>query len=558
MSISSQTTKTGPFLITALPQVIPCGFPFQQASDLLVLDYGPTGSEYDPALVLVLGSDYTVTGGGYNAANEMQTGSITVDSTGTNAVAVNDRLVIMRAAEYNQTTSFTSVGPLTIQQVEQALDKNATLAQQNNEQGTRSLRFENWEFLDGVMLKSARAGNVVGFDSDGNLTFYAFQSGEVLPQSIQGTANQVLVNGSSGTPVTGAVILTLPQSIAINSTVQFQKIGIGTVVGAQNDLTISRSTPTTTAQACVLVSGGITAPAATDLHMNAFRDTTIFTSTVAADAYTSYDAQTTLNGTLAYNHFYGYQVRHTYSGSDTLGVMAGFSTLNMGVTSGTVTKLRGFYVSDASISGGTVSAFDGIYIDQLNATSGATVITAINVAGNNNVSMAGGQLWISSNLAPIVTTTRLDVSFNQTSQQGAAFKNLNVTDTGTYIRFYNSSTVVQGSITQTNSTTTAFNTSSDMRLKENIRAMDDSGAILDAIKPCIFDWKWGGKDNHGFLAQELNDVYPEAVSRGSNEVNAKGDLIQPWGVDFSKLVPVLTAEIKSLRARVRSLEQVNP
>jgi hypothetical protein len=43
-----------------------------------------------------------------------------------------------------------------------------------------------------------------------------------------GTANQVLVNGTSGTPQTGALTLTLPQSIATSSTVQFGKVGVGT------------------------------------------------------------------------------------------------------------------------------------------------------------------------------------------------------------------------------------------------------------------------------------------------------------------------------------------
>jgi len=45
--------------------------------------------------------------------------------------------------------------------------------------------------------------------------------------SATGTANQVLVNGGSGTPVTGAITLTTPQSIGIASQVQFGRIGIG-------------------------------------------------------------------------------------------------------------------------------------------------------------------------------------------------------------------------------------------------------------------------------------------------------------------------------------------
>lgn len=585
MSLTSTTDKIGPVVISGLPQTIPVSFPFQQGSDLLVLDSGASGTTNDPAKVLTLGSDYTVTGGGYNAANQMQTGSITVVAGGTGSVLVNDQIVIMRGVPLNQTSALTPVGPLTQAIVEQAIDKIATLAQQVNEVAARSLQFENYEFLGGTLNRTNRKGNVLGFDTNGNIAYYvltgttvALQSvtgtaGQVLvngvttPQtgnitltlasgspSIAGTANQVLVNGGSAAITSFPITLTLPQSIGTGSTVQFQKLGIGTAVGVNNDVFVQHSVASATASASVEVGGGLGAPASTDLHPNAFRDSTTYTSTVAADAYASYDVSTVINGTLAYNHYFGFQARHSYQGSNTLGVMAGFATLNMGVgASAHVTKLRGFYVSDTTFSGGAVvDAFDGIYIDQLSGTTGSTVITAINVAGNNTISMAGGQLWISANLAPVVTTSRLDVTFDQGTQQGIAVKNKNVTNTGHLVDFYNSSSVVQGSITQTNSTTTAFNTSSDSRLKENFRDLTGVGSIIDAIAPRVFDWRWGGKDAHGFIAQELRTVYPEAVTVGEDD--EQGQMLRPWQVDYSKLVPLLMAEVKSLRSRMTALE----
>lgn len=171
MSVTSQVAKSGPFTITGSPQVIPVGFPFQQASDLLVLDYGTSAITHDPALVLVLNSDYTVTGGGYDAANQLLTGSITVLSTGTNSVATGDNIVILRNSPLNQTTSLLATGPLTIALIEQALDKMATLSQQVNELAQRSLHFENFETINGLLSRSARAGFLLGFDDDGNIAF---------------------------------------------------------------------------------------------------------------------------------------------------------------------------------------------------------------------------------------------------------------------------------------------------------------------------------------------------------------------------------------------------
>jgi hypothetical protein len=101
---------------------------------------------------------------------------------------------------------------------------------------------------------------------------------------------------------------------------------------------------------------------------------------------------------------------------------------------------------------------------------------------------------------------------------------------------------------QTSGTATAFNTSSDERLKENITDAEDAGAKVDRIKVRQFDWKTdGAHQDYGMVAQELNEVAPEAVSQGENE----GEM---WAVDYSKLVPMLVKEIQSLRNRVAELE----
>ena len=173
MSFSSQVDKSGPFLISSLPAGITVGFPFQAVADLLVLDTGPASAPYDPAHVLVLGSDYTLfSGGGYNSLNQMQPGSLSVVGTGTNAVAVNDNIVVMRGVSVNQLTSLLATGPLTVSLIEQALDKQATLSQQLTEEASRSLRFEASEFLDGTLPLATRINTLLGFGGVGQAAFY--------------------------------------------------------------------------------------------------------------------------------------------------------------------------------------------------------------------------------------------------------------------------------------------------------------------------------------------------------------------------------------------------
>jgi len=550
-NISSQVNRTGPYICAVLPASIPIVFPYQQGSDLLVLNIGQGGTSIDPPTVLALNSDYTVTGGGYNATTNMQSGNVVVITGGANNVQTNDQIVVLRNVPVNQLTSLTT-GILTAAAIEKALDKQATISQQLTEGGSRTLRFQPGEVISGTLGRTARSSKVLGFDSAGNIAYYAFSGGTVLPQSIQGTANQVLVNGSSGTPVTGAATLTLPQSVATSSTVQFGKLGIGSAPSANADIFVTRSLPAVTAQASISVGGALNAPALTDLHPNAFRDTTVFTPTAAGDAYASFDAQSTMGGVVALNHFNGYQVRHGYIGTGTLGLMSGYATANMGLSGlGTITFMRGLYVSQPTISGGgTVGQFDGIYMDDLSNSTGS--VNAIYIAGDDRIFMAGGQFVISAPLSAINTNGRINVKFDQTTQYGVDIMNTNVTSTGYMLQFFNSGATQQGSVQQANSTTVAFNTTSDRRLKENVRRLSDSGKIVDGMKPRLYDWRWGGKNYHGFVAQELIEVFPEAVSKGDDDPEK---ITQPWAVDPSKVVAVLVAEIQDLRRRVATLER---
>ena len=108
-----------------------------------------------------------------------------------------------------------------------------------------------------------------------------------------------------------------------------------------------------------------------------------------------------------------------------------------------------------------------------------------------------------------------------------------------------------GSITH-NGTATAYNTSSDRRLKENIVSADNSGSLIDAIEVVKHDWKVGGHTRYGIIAQDLHSVAPEAVSVG--DADDVEELKNPWGVDYSKLVPIMMKELQSLRKRVAELE----
>ena len=139
------------------------------------------------------------------------------------------------------------------------------------------------------------------------------------------------------------------------------------------------------------------------------------------------------------------------------------------------------------------------------------------------------------------------------------------------VLFYRNSALV-GSI-QTSLSATSFITSSDYRLKEDWVAVANASTRVNALKPINFAWKVDGSRVDGFLAHELADVVPEAVTGAKDatemvdikdeEGNVTGQEERPvyQGIDQSKLVPLLTAAlqealaaIETLTARVSALE----
>lgn len=85
---------------------------------------------------------------------------------------------------------------------------------------------------------------------------------------------------------------------------------------------------------------------------------------------------------------------------------------------------------------------------------------------------------------------------------------------------------------------------SDARLKRNVRRLEGSADILSNIQGVRFNWKEGGEEDVGLIAQEVAAVLPEAVVSGTEYMQ----------VQYTKLIPVLIEEIKDLRGRVHSLE----
>ena len=81
---------------------------------------------------------------------------------------------------------------------------------------------------------------------------------------------------------------------------------------------------------------------------------------------------------------------------------------------------------------------------------------------------------------------------------------------------------------------------------------------MKQLKPARFKWIVDGDDAvfvDGFLAHEGQTIVPESVSGTKDAVDADG-AIDPQGMDYGKLVPLLCKTILELEARITALEQL--
>ena len=134
-----------------------------------------------------------------------------------------------------------------------------------------------------------------------------------------------------------------------------------------------------------------------------------------------------------------------------------------------------------------------------------------------------------------------------------------------------------------NAGSVAYNTTSDYRLKENITPMAGALAKVQALKPVTWSWKNTGEQAEGFVAHELAEVCPDAVSGQKDATKIEQYEISPavlatydeegneltpalkavmgerevpvyQGIDTSFLVATLTAAIQEQQAIITAME----
>jgi hypothetical protein len=214
--------------------------------------------------------------------------------------------------------------------------------------------------------------------------------------------------------------------------------------------------------------------------------------------------------------------------------------------SGTMVALKynagGDYAGMGGWSIGKENATDGNYSSYFamhTRANGGAITERARIDSSGNV-LVGTTSQISG------TSSRVNILNVNEGLSGLTIGNAGGSGNTNCVLFNNSNGTV-GTI-RTNASATAYNTSSDVRLKKNVVDAPSAIASVNQISIKSFDWNIDNShQDFGVIAQELDAIAPEAVSHGSTED-------EMWGVDYSKLVPRMIKAIQEQQVLIQSLK----
>ena len=190
----------------------------------------------------------------------------------------------------------------------------------------------------------------------------------------------------------------------------------------------------------------------------------------------------------------------------------------------------------------------------------------------------------SDGLAPSIGSGCVSIAGRSGSSTAGILRLIKTGDDGQIVDFFRTGNTAVGNISVT-PTATSYNTSSDYRLKENVDYEFNALDRVAQLKPARFNFIADADTTvDGFLAHEVQDIVPEAITGEKDAVREEEYEVTPavldddgnvvteaemgirevpdyQGIDQSKLVPLLTKAIQeqqelinNLTARIEQLE----
>jgi hypothetical protein len=122
------------------------------------------------------------------------------------------------------------------------------------------------------------------------------------------------------------------------------------------------------------------------------------------------------------------------------------------------------------------------------------------------------------------------------------------------IAFYKGDTQTNRGLIRVNTSGTTYTSVSDYRLKENVTLLENGLDRLMQLKPSKFNWIETGNESEGFIAHELQEYFPDAVTGEKDAVYSSTGNIKAQSVDYGRITPLLVKAIQELKAENDALK----
>jgi len=240
------------------------------------------------------------------------------------------------------------------------------------------------------------------------------------------------------------------------------------------------------------------------------------------------------------------RMRITSSGNVGIGTTSPVSKLDVNGGKISISNNSGLFIRRADGTNGQALFLD----DSNNLNIGYGTADVIRFATYLNTERmritSGGVLCVNASSSPY--NARAFVNTNISAENGILVKTTADSGDYGYLRFVNASNQQIGGIFQASSTTLNYATSSDYRLKQDLK--DYNGLkLVSAIKTYDYEWKLDKSRMYGVIAHELKEILPYAVT---GEKDGK----EMQGVDYSKIVPILVKSIQELKTENDELREI--
>jgi hypothetical protein len=208
---------------------------------------------------------------------------------------------------------------------------------------------------------------------------------------------------------------------------------------------------------------------------------------------------------------------------------------------------------DGVVSGGGAADMPGRLVFSTTADGASSPTERMRIRADGMTAISGDFITGASATKAQIQAASVDGKMiDVTTGAGQLFSARNSTSSVNHFVFYNPNGAV-GTIA-TSASATAYNTSSDYRLKENVVPLTGAIDRLNQLQVHRFNFIADpDKTVDGFIAHEAEAVVPECVTGTKDEVDDDGNPVYQ-GIDQSKLVPLLTAALQEALQKIEDLE----